>query len=331
MSRRSGGQETWFRLRDWQKGQADSERLAAQILRLDGFSAIDPSHPLGGSDGVKDIVCARDGKKWIGAAYFPRGQQSFAEAKKKFLSDIRGVKLNDATGLAFVTNQELRLSERKSLRDIGETSAELYHLERVASLLDSPTGYGVRLEFLDIEMSKDEQLAFHSTTILEIGELRSLLQQILGALHDQVPVEQLSQFEQILTRITAGSGFGVSFINAGWASSGGPISLLRVPLDELRKYKELLEEMCRSEYSFGSSLILRNPNVGSSPLDRLRVPLEELREFKKLLNEVTQETVGLIAIRNPQLAHLDSLFVRLLEYEQALDRVTVKHQQLKVQ
>ena len=43
--------ETWHRLREWTSGQGPSERLAAQILMEDGFTGLDPSHPLGGKDG----------------------------------------------------------------------------------------------------------------------------------------------------------------------------------------------------------------------------------------------------------------------------------------
>ena len=38
---------------------------------------IDPSHPLGGKDGLKDMTLSFEGKRWIGAVYFPRGQQTF--------------------------------------------------------------------------------------------------------------------------------------------------------------------------------------------------------------------------------------------------------------
>jgi hypothetical protein len=55
--------ETWHRLRDWTNGQGPSERLAAQILLNEGFTAFDPSHPLGGKDGGKDAICMKDGMR----------------------------------------------------------------------------------------------------------------------------------------------------------------------------------------------------------------------------------------------------------------------------
>ena len=50
------GRETFNRLLNWDRGQAPSERLAAIILSNEGFMGIDPSHPLGGKDGLKDMT-----------------------------------------------------------------------------------------------------------------------------------------------------------------------------------------------------------------------------------------------------------------------------------
>jgi len=157
MARMSEGKETWHRLLEWDRGQASAERLAAIILQNDGFQNVNPSHPLGGKDGLKDMVLSYGEKKWIGGVYFPRGQQSFKDIKAKFLHDINGTQTNHAQGFVFVTNQELRLFERKTLNEISSIDVQIYHLERIASLLNSPPSYGVRMEFLDIEMTKEEQ------------------------------------------------------------------------------------------------------------------------------------------------------------------------------
>lgn len=113
------GRETFNRLLNWDRGQAPSERLAAIILSNEGFMGIDPSHPLGGKDGLKDMTLSFEGKRWIGAVYFPRGQQTFTVIKDKFIHDLDGVKANGAKGLVFVTNQELRLNERKILSELA--------------------------------------------------------------------------------------------------------------------------------------------------------------------------------------------------------------------
>ncbi|WP_054743242.1 hypothetical protein [Cellulosilyticum ruminicola] len=96
----------------------------------EGFRNIDPSHPLGGKDGLKDMILTNGGKKWVGAVYFPRGQKTFKEIKDKFIHDLEGVCANGAGGIAFVTNQEIRLSERKVLTEINKNiDVNIYYLD----------------------------------------------------------------------------------------------------------------------------------------------------------------------------------------------------------
>lgn len=150
MSRR--WDETWHRLREWTSGQGPAERLAVQILLAEGFEEVDPSHPLGGKDGGKDVVCVRAGVRYIGAFYFPRGQGPFADIESKFRSDLKATQeRNDAQAFVFVTNQELRLAERESLEAAWPDHVSLYHLERVTSLLDQPALASIRAQFLNID------------------------------------------------------------------------------------------------------------------------------------------------------------------------------------
>lgn len=143
--------ETWHRLSNWTNGQAPSERLAVQVLSQSGYKDIDPSHPLGGPDGAKDAVMQRDGEKWIMAAYFPRGQQSFTAVKAKLAGDYLGVGKNKARGLAFITNQELSDGERRILSETVPGPLDLYHLERIVFILDKPIMANVRAQFLQID------------------------------------------------------------------------------------------------------------------------------------------------------------------------------------
>lgn len=143
--------ETWHRLREWTNEQGPSERLSAQILAEDGFRYIDPSHPLGGKDGGRDASCEFDGEPWVMAVFFPRGEKSFAEIAAKFESDVAKVKGIDAKGIAFVTNQELRLSERSQLESKARPlKVSLFHLERITAILDRPHMAAVRQQFLSI-------------------------------------------------------------------------------------------------------------------------------------------------------------------------------------
>jgi hypothetical protein len=144
--------ETWHRLREWTNGQGPSERLAAQLLIHEGYSSIDPSHPLGGRDGGKDATCWREGKRWMMAVYFPRGQLALASTTSKLDADIEASKHLSPTGMAFVTNQELTLSERKVLVDsVFPLQLDLYHLERATTILDAPAMAEVRKQFLGID------------------------------------------------------------------------------------------------------------------------------------------------------------------------------------
>ena len=144
--------ETWHRLREWTNSQACSERLAAQILLHEGYENLDPSHPLGGRDGTIDASCVKNNQQWIMAVYFPRGQKNFKEIKNKFLNDLERVKKNNVNALAFVTNQEFRLAERKKLCEIaGNINVELFHLERITAIFDRPEMKSARKQFLGID------------------------------------------------------------------------------------------------------------------------------------------------------------------------------------
>lgn len=134
-------------------GQAPSERMAALILDEEGYGNIDPAHPLGGPDGGADALIQRNGETWVMAVYFPRGQKGIQEISDKFVSDIEKArtKVPKPVGVAFVTNQELRLAEREQLRTLGgETDVDLFHLERLTTILDRPGMASVREQFLGI-------------------------------------------------------------------------------------------------------------------------------------------------------------------------------------
>lgn len=143
--------ETWFRLLEWTRGQTDSERLAAQLLDHEDYENLDPSHPLGGKDGGRDGECTYKGEKAVWAVYFPRGQQTLTTIKNKLTSDITEAKKHAPRRIAFVTNQELTLGERKDLRAVGgDIEMDLFHLERVAMILDRPLMAPVREQYLKI-------------------------------------------------------------------------------------------------------------------------------------------------------------------------------------
>jgi hypothetical protein len=143
--------ETWHRLLEWTNGQGLSERLAAQILYAEGYKDIDPSHPLGGKDDGKDAICSKEGQRWLMAVHFPRGRKEFNEVQSKFLEDLKKAKKQPIAGIAFVTNQELRLGERKKLVDEAGLPLDIFHLERLTAILDRLDMSTTRMQFLSIE------------------------------------------------------------------------------------------------------------------------------------------------------------------------------------
>ncbi len=149
---------------DWRYGQAQAERLCADLLQVEGFDNIDPQCPLGGPDGCKDILCVREGRRWVGAAYFPPTRSDFSDVKNKFAHDFEGVARHGADAFTFMTNQRLTPGERAELTGmVAPITVEVYHQERIRSILDSPKGYGLRLEYLRIPMSEEEQHSLWST------------------------------------------------------------------------------------------------------------------------------------------------------------------------
>lgn len=156
---------TELHLINWRSGNVQAERLGAKILIMEGYESVDPQCPLGGPDGLKDIVCEKNGWKYIAACYFGIDQKEFKDVKEKFVHDLEGVEKNGADGIVFITNQHITPTQRKELESLAENdenTAIIYHKERLVALLNSPLGYGIRLELFGIEMNKEEQTSFFS-------------------------------------------------------------------------------------------------------------------------------------------------------------------------
>lgn len=184
--------DTELRLLTWRDGFTQAERLAASVLRIAGFEAIDPQAPLGGGDGGKDIVCAKGGITWVGAVHFPTTACSYTKSKNKFISDINKVSSRHR-GFAFITNQHLTIKQRETLEKLGNDKGkevEIFHLERVRALLDAPNGYGVRLQFLRIPMTVEEQLAWFAESGSKVEQALDINTRELRAIKSMV--QQLS-------------------------------------------------------------------------------------------------------------------------------------------
>ena len=189
-----------------------------------------------------------------------------------------------------------------------------------------PKSYGIRLEFLDIEMSKEEQLAFIASRDESIGRLQSTLDQIVESLrsselfnnlsmdqlNQSVPLEKIKEFKSILDSITGSQSIGLSSGYFSTLTFGGSsdnhIRGLRVPLDELREFARLLEEIggltssgitmdAKSNIdSIFSSVGLISTSLGTNlkdveeTLDRINSKLRQLPEARRTspLQQVTR-------------------------------------------
>ena len=78
-----------------------------------------------------------------------------------------------------------------SSRTVATLSSYLCRIlyESIASILNTPQAYGIRMEFLDIEMSKDEQVAYFSTQNNKLNDnmigIYDSIQMIVHMLEDQ--------------------------------------------------------------------------------------------------------------------------------------------------
>ena len=132
------------------------------------------------------------------SSLLPKRKANFSDIKSKFEHDLEGVKQNKAKGIVFVTNQELRLSERKEVTEIDDDiDVQIYHLERLATLLNSPANYGIRMEFLEIEMSKEEQLAFFANHNQKMSNIEAALEKLTIGLEEYKISKSLPDVEQM--------------------------------------------------------------------------------------------------------------------------------------
>lgn len=177
-------QPTRNALINWGNGATEGEYLAADVLIIEDYKSVDPSHPQGGPDRKKDLKCCKAGLVFIGACYFPPDstQKKFADLKKKFSGDVQGVKKHKADGFLFLTNMKVSLGERKALEKIAKKAGavcSIYHLERLRGILDGPLGMAAREKYLGIQMTKTQQTAHLRAT--KVQAVASMDQQIKRA------------------------------------------------------------------------------------------------------------------------------------------------------
>jgi hypothetical protein len=315
--RQYAGDETTEALSNWKKDQKAAERLAASILHINDFTDVDPSHPMGGPDDKKDILCKKENQLYVVAVHFPRTPQSFIGISKKIREDFSGVREINAVGFIIFTNQHLTVGERNKLqKSCPDTIVEIYHLERIASILNSPVGYGIRLEFLDILLSKEEQLAYFAYKDKELAGIRNSLSDLLKALNESnnipnIPADKLNSFKETLEAI-------VTDKNAIYVYGNSMIDKLHVPLKELKEFQEVLSKMTEP-----GSWVYSQYNIPM--LDKLNVPLGDLQDFQGLLCEI----VGEHPSDDSPIKHLYVPLSDLQQYNDILDETLDKLEKIK--
>lgn len=166
--------DTDYRLKHYlDTNQKSQEQLASSILRLDSsFSNVIARSPSGGRDGGRDI----DAKHSVygtchGAVSFVIGCEDRSTQKKriiaKFKSDLqKAASLNDNPNLfVFFTNINFSHAEKNKLLLLCKSEdmiCDLYDRERIRGILDSPQGFFLRFQYLDIPLSADDQASFLS-------------------------------------------------------------------------------------------------------------------------------------------------------------------------
>jgi hypothetical protein len=147
---------------------------------------------------------------------------------------------------------------------------DTFHLERIASILDSPSMYGVRLEFLDIEMTREEQVAFFSAMQRSNAEIaanfRTFVQKISDSgileqkLSSGVPLAEMREFSMLVSALSGRSGVG-----QGVFFTGPTMHDLHVPLAELREFSATLTEAIEKAKELRRIATLRDNSNSAEP------------------------------------------------------------------
>lgn len=152
--------------------QLSREQLCRSVLSLDKrFSDVRPRHPRGGPDGGRDIEAIyRNDHIAFGAVGFVNQANDSAEQKKtiidKFEDDLNSALSADTKPavLVFFTNINLTIGEKDKLISKAKTQGmihcEIMDRERIRISLDSPDGFSIRFQYLNIPLSEEEQASF---------------------------------------------------------------------------------------------------------------------------------------------------------------------------
>lgn len=116
------------------------------------------------------MTCSKNGRRFVAACYFATTRKTAGAIRKKYLHDSREIALNGADGFCFFVNQRLTMDQENSLSEqLPDSDVDIFSLDRIRHLLHTPLGSIARLEYLGIELTKEEQLSFLNATKLDVS------------------------------------------------------------------------------------------------------------------------------------------------------------------
>lgn len=176
--------------------QLSREQLCLAVLAIDKrFSEVRPRHPRGGRDGGRDIEAKFKGEAiaYCAIGFVNQANDSREQKKvnsKKLTDDLKSALAADPkpSVLVFFTNLTLTVGEKDTLkrkgRKAGLTHCDIYDREQIRIALDSPDGFSIRFQFLDIPLSEPEQASFFARWGDDIQSVISTgFQRLEGALN----------------------------------------------------------------------------------------------------------------------------------------------------
>lgn len=152
--------------------QLHREQMCRAILSIDQrYTDVRPRHPRGGPDGGRDLEAIyREDQTAFGAVGFVNQANDSNEQKKsireKFASDLKSALSanSELDAFVFFTNINLTIGEKESLIDTARASninhCEIFDRERIRISLDTPDGFSIRFQYLNIPLSEEEQASF---------------------------------------------------------------------------------------------------------------------------------------------------------------------------
>ncbi|MDN5082239.1 hypothetical protein [Aliarcobacter butzleri] len=176
--------------------QLHREQMCRAVLATDKrFSDVRPRHPRGGPDGGRDIQAIyRENQTAFGAVGFVNQANDSEEQKKtikkKFNDDLESAISADKDLKVFIffTNINLTIGDKDTLIEKAKKEGILYcdvlDRERIRITLDSPDGFSIRFQYLNITLTEEEQASFFSRWGDDIQSLISTgFQKIEGTLN----------------------------------------------------------------------------------------------------------------------------------------------------